>query len=144
MSLELKSEQKKAFYEVFKLVAQNEKIDKKGLSELFKIIDYKLTEEQHLEIVNRLFVKKDWISFEEFLRIFTIKLNDYTPVDVKNAFRLLAKDDDNFLSGKKIRKMLEKNGVDSSEVDFLMKQFEPFTDTNGRVNYNEFLKNLSM
>lgn len=34
------------------------------------------------------------IGFDDFLKIFNLKLTDYTFNDVRNAFKLLAKDDD--------------------------------------------------
>ena len=36
------------------------------------------------------------IGFDDFLKIFNLKLTDYTFNDVRNAFKLLAKDDDRY------------------------------------------------
>jgi hypothetical protein len=36
------------------------------------------------------------LGFDEFLKIFSLKLTDYTFNDVRNAFKLLAKDDDRY------------------------------------------------
>lgn len=145
MSLEIKPLHKSAFQEIFILVAgKDQPLTKTGLAELFRIIDYNINEDQFNDMVKKLFVKKETINFEEFMKIFQLKLPDYTPVDVKNAFRLLAKDDDNFIPAAKIKKILDKHGLSDVEIQFLMRQLDKFTDTHQRVNYNEFLKSLSM
>lgn len=70
-------------------------------------------------MVSRIFGKKEQIGFDEFLKIFSLKLTDYTFNDVRNAFKLLAKDDDRYIPLDKIKKILSKNGVSEEEVDFL-------------------------
>lgn len=145
MSLEIKTLHKQAFREIFNLVAGKDgKLDKKGLAELFRVIDYNITEEQFNDMISKLFQKKDTISFEEFMKIFQLKLQDYTTTDVKNAFRLIAKDDDNYIASSKIKKILDKHGLGDVEIQFLMRQLDKFTDSQGRVNYNDFLKSLSI
>lgn len=58
------------------------------------MIDYQISEEQFSEMVAKIFNKKEQIVFDEFMKIFNLKLVDYTLNDVRNAFKLLAKDDD--------------------------------------------------
>ncbi len=48
-----------------------------------------------------------------------MKLTDYTFNDVKNAFKLIAKDDDKYIPLEKIKKCLNKNGISEEEVEFL-------------------------
>ena len=43
------------------------------------------------------------------MKIFNLKLTDYTFNDVSNAFKLLAKDDDKYIPLEKIKKILAKN-----------------------------------
>ena len=45
MSLEVKNTHRQAFKEIFSMKAIDGKIDKKGLADLFKMIDYKLSED---------------------------------------------------------------------------------------------------
>jgi len=59
------------------------------------------------------------IGFDDFLKIFNLKLTDYTFNDVRNAFKLLAKDDDRYIPLDKIKKCLMKNGIPEEEVEFL-------------------------
>ncbi|CAD8056578.1 unnamed protein product (macronuclear) [Paramecium tetraurelia] len=143
MSLEVKNAHRQAFKEIFSMKAVEGKLDKKGLADLFIMIDYKIPQEQFDEMVQRIFGKKEQIGFEEFLKIFNLKLTDYTFNDVRNAFKLLAKDDDRYIPLEKIKKVLLKNNVPAEEVEFLCHQLDPFTDTMKRVNYAEFLKSLS-
>ena len=51
--------------------------------------------------------------------IFNLKLEDYTITDVKNAFKLLAGDDDKLISLDKIKSILERNGLSDMEIIFL-------------------------
>jgi hypothetical protein len=48
-----------------------------------------------------------------------LKLEDYTITDVKNAFRLLAGEDDKLISLQKIKQILEKNGLSDMDIIFL-------------------------
>ena len=143
MRLQITSAQKIAFREIFNLVAKDGKIDKDGFEEIFKLIDYKLTEKQSSEFYSKLFKNKDTIFFEDFLKIFNLKMTDYTSVDVKNAFKLLAKDDDKYISLEAIKEILRKNNMSDMDVHFIITQLIPFTE-NGKVNYDLFLKNLSI
>ena len=144
MSLEIKSLHKGAIREIFNLIAKEGKIDRKGIIELFKMINYKLTEDQMNETFQKLFSKKEQINFEEFMVIFNLKMNDYKPVDVQNAFRLIAKEDDKYIPLAKIMKILQKQGMTEVEIQFLIRQLEPFSDNLGKINYPEFLKSLSI
>ena len=54
--------------------------------------------------------------------IFNLKLEDYTITDVKNAFKLLAGDDDKLISLDKIKSILERNGLSDMEIIFLTNQ----------------------
>lgn len=156
MSLIVNQVHRTAFEEIFNLIANKKefwpqeaeksdnKINVKGLKELFKLIDYKTTEEQFADIQQQLFSKKKRITFEDFLQIFNLKLEDYTITDVKNAFRLLAGEDDNLISLKKIKDILEKNGLSDMDIIFLTNQLMQHTDGNNMVKYQEFLSSLSI
>ena len=64
MSLEVKNSHRTAFKEIFNMKAVDGKLDKKGLQELFKMIDYKVSEEQFNDMVSRIFVKKELIGMK--------------------------------------------------------------------------------
>lgn len=51
-------------------------------------------------MINKLFTKKSEISFDEFLGVFKLDLENYTPLDIKNAFGVLAKDNDSHIDIK--------------------------------------------
>lgn len=61
-SLEVKNSHRQAFKEIFNMKAVDNKIDKKGLMDLFKMIDYKVSEEQFNDMVTRIFMKKEMIG----------------------------------------------------------------------------------
>ena len=66
-----------------------------------------------------MFATQERITFDNFLQIFNLKLEDYTITDVKNAFKLLAGDDDKLISLDKIKSILERNGLSDMEIIFL-------------------------
>lgn len=78
------------------------------------------------------------------MKVFDLKLQDYTPVDVRNAFRLIAKDDDKYLKMTKIKKILDKHGLSDVEIEFLTRQLQPFLESGGKVNYQAFLQSLNI
>ena len=82
------------------------------------MINYQVTEAQFSEITAKLF-KKDLITFDEFMKVFHLKLTDYTKEDVYNAFRLIAKDDDKYIPLEKFKKILKKHGLAEVEIEFL-------------------------
>eukprot|EP01017_Pseudomicrothorax_dubius_P032717 TRINITY_DN430_c0_g1_i1.p1 TRINITY_DN430_c0_g1~~TRINITY_DN430_c0_g1_i1.p1 ORF type:complete len:145 (-),score=46.27 TRINITY_DN430_c0_g1_i1:118-552(-) len=143
MSLMINSTHRVALEEIFKLCAKEGKLNKEGLEQMFTMIDYKLPEDQMAEIYVKLFSKKEWVSFEDFLKIFQLKLTDYTLTDVYNAFRVLAKDDDKYIKLSKIKKILEEHNLTEIEVIFLTNQLLPYTDGKGNVDFNEFLKSIT-
>ena len=73
-----------------------------------------------------------------------MKLEDYSITDVKNAFKLLAKEDDKFIPLDTIKEILEENDLSEMDIIFLTNQLAPYTDTKKQVNYQEFLKSLSI
>jgi len=54
------------------------------------------------------------------MKIFNLRLTDYSFNDVTNAFKLLAKDDDRYIPLEKIKKILIKNSVPEKEIEFLL------------------------
>ncbi len=158
-SLIVNTVHQQAFQEIFNLIANkpellekegkkpgegDNKINKEGLSELFKLIDYKTTEEQFNDICKQLFAVNERITFDNFLQIFNLKLEDYTITDVKNAFKLLAGDDDKLISLDKIKSILERNGLSDMEIIFLMNQLSTHCEGNNMVRYMDFLQSLNI
>lgn len=146
MTAALTKDDRDAFRDVFNAVSKNKdgKINKEELADLFRLIDYKMGEGQFEEICAKLFGKKDTIVLEDFMKLFVIKPTDYTLTDVVNAFKLLAKDDDKFIKMSKIKKILEKSGLSEMEIIFLTSQLSGYTNTEGKVNYQDFLAKLAI
>jgi hypothetical protein len=93
---------------------------------------------------SRIFGKKDTIEFNDFLKIFALKMPDYTQTDVKNAFKFLAGIEDEYIPVSKIEELLVKNGMNSDEVKFIMSQIDGFVDNEHRFMYAKFLQNLGI
>jgi len=145
MSLAISHSQKQAFREIYKLVAgESQKLDKEGLNQIFKLIDYQVSEKQLQDFHQKLFNKKDTIDFNEFMKIFSLKMNDYTATDVRNAFKLIAKDDDQLIPLSKIKDIMQKNGMSEMEILFLTNQLMAHTDSDGNLKYQEFLQSLNI
>jgi Ca2+-binding EF-hand superfamily protein len=86
---------------------------------------------------------KEWITYEEFMQLFMIKTNDYSLLDVKNALRLLAGDDDTYIPIEKFKKILQTQGQSEEKIRDTVKLLAGFIDANQRFNYKEFLKSLA-
>ena len=66
-----------------------------------------------------MFLKKEEISFNEFLSIFSLKSNNqYNEVDVKNAFRLLSKEYDRpgWIKLERVKEILTEMGQTEIEI----------------------------
>ncbi len=107
--LKLTDTNKETIRQVFDLHAKDGRIDREGLEEIFKMIGYNITQDQLEEMKTTLFQKKDQISFDNFCHLFKLQLNDLTESDIKAAFKVLAKDDDNYIELGLIKKIIEEN-----------------------------------
>ena len=61
------------------------------------MIGYELSPEELTEIQNMLFHNRELISFTNFLDLFKLRLNDLTKDDIKSAFKVLARDNDEYI-----------------------------------------------
>ena len=66
------------------------------------------------------------ISYDQFLKLFSLKQNqEVKQVDVKNAFRMLCKQEkDNCIHKDRIRAILEDIGIDEMETAMLIGQLD--------------------
>jgi len=107
--LKLTDTNKETIRQVFDLHAKEGRIDREGLEEIFKMIGYNITQDQLEDMKTTLFQKKDQIGFDYFCNLFKLQLNDLTESDIKAAFKVLAKDDDNYIELGLIKKIIEEN-----------------------------------
>ena len=120
-------------------------LSKEGLDQIFQMIGYTVTEEQMAEIVDMLFEKKEYIDFDKFLDLFKLQLNDLTKSDIKNAFKVLAKDDDQFIPLSLIKEIISENsGLSPNDALFLNNQIMKYVQENDKVNFIELLKNFDI
>lgn len=107
MSLNLSNLNKQTIKNVFMIHQKpSQKIDQEGFENILKMIDFDMGPEVKRQMLAKLFGKKSEISFEEFLGVFKMDLDQYTPVDIKNAFGVLAKDSDSHISIKVIEDLV--------------------------------------
>ena len=120
----------------------NEKIDKEGFDNILAMIDFHLNPKEKEKLVKSVFKYKTEINFEQFLKIFDLDLEEYTPVDVKNAFRLLAKDSDKFVDMKEMEEIVNDMELEPSERKFLLNNLMQYQNRDGQFNYQELLKHF--
>ena len=77
MALNLSEANRSTIRQVFNLWAKDNRLDREGMEEIFKMIGYNVTAEQMEEMKTNLFQKKDSVSFDQFCqKMFTLQLND--------------------------------------------------------------------
>ena len=134
---------RKYFREIFNLkCSEDKKINYAGLIEIFEMVDFHPNEKQTEEFKS-LFEKSEWIDFEQFLKIFTLRSNDYyNEVDVKNAFRLLSKEYERpgWIKVERVVEILKEMGLKEIEVVHLTTQLQNLEKEDGMFNFEEFVK----
>ena len=106
------------------------------------MVDFHPNEKQTEEFKS-LFEKSEWIDFEQFLKIFTLRSNDYyNEVDVKNAFRLLSKEYERpgWIKVERVVEILKEMGLKEIEVVHLTTQLQNLEKEDGMFNFEEFVK----
>ena len=132
----------KYFREIFNLHAQNEKINFQQLQKIFEMVDFKPNDKQNEEF-KAMFDKKPEITFSDFLNIFSLKSNNqYSEIDVKNAFRLLSKEYDrpNCIKLDRVKEILGEMGLEDVDIIQLTQQLQGQCDADGYFNFEEFVK----
>ena len=84
------------------------------------MIDFDMGADVKKQMINKLFTKKSEISFDEFLSVFKLDLDNYTPVDIKNAFGVLAKDSETHIDIKIIDDLVSELDIKDTEKKFLL------------------------
>lgn len=109
------------------------------------MIGYELSPEELLEIQNQLFDKKETIGFKDFLDLFKLQLNDLTKDDIKSAFKVLARDNDEYIPLNQLKEIIDENsGLNETDSFFLVNQIMQYANQNGEVNFVELLKNFDI
>ena len=138
----IQSGHRKYFREIFNLQAVDKKINYEKLLAIFEMVDFTPNDKQTEEF-KALFEKSEWIDFEQFLKIFTLRSNDYyNEVDVKNAFRLLSKEYDRpgWIKVERVNEILKEMGLKEIEIVHLTTQLQNLEKEDGMFNFEEFVK----
>jgi len=131
------------FREIFNLEAKDGMISYEGLKNLFVMVDFKPNEKQTEEF-KKLFKSRDEITFDDFLQIFSLKgSNEYTEIEVKNAFRLLSKEYSKMghIKIDRIQEILKEQNLQDHEIFMLTSQLTALCDEEGYINFEELVKN---
>lgn len=95
---------------------------------MFARIGYYISQEHFKDICEKAFEFKELITFEEFMETFKVKESPHALRDIKNAFRLIAGDEDQFIPVDLIYELFRKNGVERERIDDLMAVLSPYVD----------------
>jgi len=111
---------------------QDGRLTKEGLVEIFEMIGYEVSAEEMQEIQGMLFEKKETIAFRDFLDLFKLQLNDLTKDDIKSAFKVLARDSDEFISLNLLKEIIdEHSGLSETDSFFLVNQIMQYANQGG-------------
>lgn len=76
--------------------------------------------------------------------IFRIKDSPYNLVDIKNAFRLIAGEEDEFIHLDVIYEIFRKNGIEKERIDDLIHVLDVYVDKKKKLfNFKEFINSIS-
>lgn len=120
------------------------KIDVDGFENILKMIDFKMKESYKEKVIQNLFKNKSEINFDQFLKIFELDLEGYTPQDIINAFKVLARDRDSHIQMSYIEQIVKELDIEENEKKFLMNHLTQFNDRDKEFNFEEFLKLFEM
>ena len=120
------------------------KIDVEGFENILKMIDFEIKEEHKKKIIKNLFRYKSEITFDQYLKIFDLDLEGYTSTDVKNAFKVLAKENDSHVKMNVIKEIISELDIKETEKKFLLNHLTQFNDKKDEFNFIELLKLFNM
>ena len=120
----------------------NEKITKDGFEKILAMIDFQLNDVEREKLIKNVFKFKTEINFEQFLKIFDLNLEEYNTVDVKNAFKILAKDSDEHVDMEEINAIVSGLELEDTEKRFLLNNLLQYTNKEGQFNYKKLLQNF--
>ena len=139
----ISDQDKRYFREIFNLNQNaDQKIDQKGLDDIFKMVGFTPNEKQQQEFAE-LFAKKQALNFNDFLQIFSLKSNSqFNETDVMNSFRLLSKeyDKEGHIKIDRVKEILVEMGITDAEVTQLTTQLQSLQDADGYFNFEDFVK----
>lgn len=76
------------------------------------------------------------------METFKVKESNYDLIDIKNAFRLIAGESDEFISIDEMKGLFGKQGYDEERVNEMMELLSVYIEE-GQFNFKKFLSHLS-
>ena len=78
------------------------------------------------------------------MELFKVRDSAHSLTDIKNAFKLLAGEEDDFIPVEMIYEIYRKAGVEKERVDDLLLVLSDFIDRKSKTfNYKEFLSQMT-
>ncbi|XP_010027196.2 calmodulin-like protein 8 [Eucalyptus grandis] len=117
-------------------------ITMKELATAIKSLDQNPTEEELQSMINE--VNSDGcgtIKFEEFLNLMATKIKE-TEIEeeLKEAFKVIDKDQDGYISPNELKQVMIKLGEKLTEEELEEMMREADLDGDGQINYEEFIR----
>mmetsp|Transcript_20395 Transcript_20395/g.38205 ORF Transcript_20395/g.38205 Transcript_20395/m.38205 type:complete len:144 (+) Transcript_20395:1490-1921(+) len=129
------------YREMFNLFANEGKITRDNLVEMFRLVGLKPTREERDHYMDLVFGQNQLATFEMFLKLFQMKCSssDYTSEEILKGFRLLS-DENGKLRFIDVEMLIKQHVTDPEQVDLLLNHMRSFSDSNGYVNYIDFIR----
>ncbi|KAL3728095.1 hypothetical protein ACJRO7_032789 [Eucalyptus globulus] len=132
------------FHEAFCLLDKDGDacITMKELATAIKSLDQNPTEEELQSMINEVDIDgRGTIKFEEFLNLMATKIKE-TEIEeeLKEAFKVIDKDQDGYISPNELKQVMIKLGEKLTEEELEEMMREADLDGDGQINYEEFIR----
>lgn len=129
------------YREMFNLFANEGKITRENLVEMFRLVGLKPTTEEKDHYMDLVFGQSQLATFEMFLKLFQMKCSstEYTSEEILKGFRLLS-DENGKLRFIDVEVLIKQHVSEPAQVELLLNHMRSFCDVNGYVNYIDFIR----
>ncbi|KAF8024496.1 hypothetical protein BT93_F1618 [Corymbia citriodora subsp. variegata] len=114
----------------------------KELATAIKSLDLNPTEEELQSMINEVDTNgSGTIEFGEFLNLMARKIKETeTEEELKEAFKVIDKDQDGYISPNELKRVMIKLGEKLTEEELEEMMREADLDGDGQINYEEFIR----
>eukprot|EP00873_Tetraselmis_striata_P016298 jgi/Tetstr1/436562/TSEL_002716.t1 len=147
MSANMEEEEIEKFRDLFGVFDEDSsgRISNKELGTALRSLGQTITEAELQSMLGQADKDGDGtMDFEEFLQLMSGNMKDPDPEeDIREAFKLLDRDGNGYLSAKELRYVLTNAGepLTDAEADNILGDAD--VDRDGRINFEEFVKMLA-
>jgi Ca2+-binding EF-hand superfamily protein len=129
------------YREMFNLYANEGKITRDNLNEMFRLVGLNPSPSERDHYMDLVFGQSQLATFEMFLKLFQMKCTstEYTSEEILKGFRLLS-DEYGKLRFIDIEMLIKQHVTQPDQIEFLLNHMRTFCDSNGYVNYVDFIR----